>query len=431
MRHQSKSVSIGWGSFRTGSGSRSGSEQSTALSRVHAEGRVLILSARTVMSEFARVEVEDLIADGVDWEVIWQLSRTHGVAPLVYRNLVRICPKAMPARIHEAFRRHNQANVLLNTLLAKELVLLVDALAAKGIRAIPFKGVTLAQVAYGDISLRECADIDLIVAQESIPQARKVLWSQGYQMTSRDTGKEKESEEPYHFFQKRNGIVAVDLQWMMARQHFGFRLDREELYGRLRPVRLPTKAVMGLSPEDLLILLCVHGTKHAWEQLKWICDVAELVRRRSALDWSRVLFQADEWRCRRIVLLGLGLARTLFEIPLPRMVLEAIESDREITSLLGSMPKQLLKIPAQGIDESCAEALYMLIKDSSWERWRLGVELCRAETEVMTQFLPWFRYQRRLRILSNFLRPVHRVLARWILSIRMREVIVRWLQSSG
>ncbi len=93
----------------------------------------------------------------------------------------------MPSAIHDAFRRHLQVNALLNTVLAKELVALLDALAAKGILAIPFKGVTLAQTAYGDLSLRECADLDLIVDQASIPQARQVLWSQGYQLTSQDS----------------------------------------------------------------------------------------------------------------------------------------------------------------------------------------------------------------------------------------------------
>ncbi|MBA5875065.1 MAG: hypothetical protein GDA66_11020 [Nitrospira sp. CR1.2] len=430
MGQQSSSTSVRRTLFRMAQGSRIAENRSSAMLRLHAEGCLLILCSRTSMSDFARVEVEDLVSDGIDWDIVWQLSRAHGVAPLVYRNLATICPKAIPSSIHQAFRRHNQANVLLNTLLARELVILIDGLAAKGIKAIPFKGVTLAQTAYGDISLRECSDIDLIVEQEVIPQARKVLWSQGYQLTSRETGKE-ESDEQYHFFQKRNGIVVVDLQWNMARQHFGFRLDRKEFYERLRPVGLPTRVVMGLSHEDLLILLCVHGTKHAWEQLKWICDVAELVRRRPALDWSRVLFQAEEWKCRRVVLLGLGLAQTLFDTSLPRLVLREIELDPDIVSLLGRMPKQLLKNPDQAVDESHAEALYMQMKDSCWERWKLGVELCRAETDVMTRCLPWFRYQKKLRILSNCLRPIQRIVARWILSVRMREAIVRWLQSSG
>jgi len=29
------------------------------------------------------------------------------------------------------------------------------------------------------------------------------------------------------------------------------------------------------------------------------------------------------------------------------------------------------------------------------------------------------------------LKPFHRIIAKWILSVRMREAVVRWLQSSG
>lgn len=430
MGQPPRSTVARWKPSRMAGTFRKRATPSPGVSLMCAEGRLLVLCARTTVSEFVRVEVADLVCDGLDWDSVWQLSKAHGVAPLVYRNLATICPAAVPSAIHEAYRRHNQANGLLNTLLAKELVTLLDALAAKGVTAIPFKGVTLAQTAYGDLSLRECADIDLIVEQGAIPQARKVLWSQGYQLTSQDTGAGAESGEPYHFFQKRNGIVAVDLQWVMARRHFGFRLDRSVLWDRLKPVGLPTKSVMSLCPEDLLILLCVHGSKHAWAQLKWICDVAELVRRRPALDWSRVLFQAGEWGCRRMVLLGLAMAQSLFDTVLPRAVLHEIQADADITVLARRMPKQLLKHAGHGIDEECAEALYVTMKDSSWERWKLGVALCRAEADVITRSLPWFRFQRKLRILSTCLKPLHRVVARWILSVRMRERVVRWLQSS-
>ncbi len=430
MGQHSGSMVARWKPSHTGKGLRIGKVASPGLSVMCAEGRLLVLCARMTVSEFVRVEVADLVCDGIDWDLVWQLSKAHGVAPLVYRNLATICPAAVPSAIHEAFRRHNQANALLNTLLAKELVMLLDALAAKGVTAIPFKGVTLAQTAYGDLSLRECADIDLIVEQGAIPQARQVLWSLGYQLTSQDTGVGEETGEPYHFFQKRNGIVAVDLQWVMARRHFGFRLDRSAFWNRLKPVNLPAKSVMGLCPEDLLILICVHGSKHAWEQLKWICDVAELLRRRPALDWSRVLFQASEWKCRRMVLLGLSMAHNLFDAVLPRSVMHEIEADADISDLVRRMPKQFLKNPSHGVDEDCADALYVTMKDSTWERWKLGVALCRAEADVITRPLPWFRFQRKLRVLAACLKPLHRVVAKWILSVRMREMVVRWLQSS-
>ncbi|MFO0732869.1 MAG: nucleotidyltransferase family protein [Nitrospiraceae bacterium] len=83
-----------------------------------------------------------------------RLARAHGVIPLVYRNLASICPGVIAKETHEALRRHIQANTLLNTLLAKELVAVLDALAARGVRAIPFK-YGLAQAAYGDLSFAE------------------------------------------------------------------------------------------------------------------------------------------------------------------------------------------------------------------------------------------------------------------------------------
>ncbi len=132
-----------------------------------------------------------------------------------------------------------------------------------------------------------------------------------------------------------------------------------------------------------------------------------------------------------MVLLGLAMAQSLFDTVLPHAALQEIEADADIPVLVRKMPKQLLKNPCHGIDEDCADALYVTLQDSWFEQWKLGVVLCRAEAEVLTGSLPWFRFQRRLRVLSACLKPFRRVVAKWILSVRMRETVVRWWQSSG
>ncbi len=100
---------------------------SPGVSQMHAEGRLLVLCARLTINEFIRVEIEDLVGGALDWDLVWRLSRVHGVTPLVYRTLSAICPTAVPSAIHDAFRRRIQANALLNTLLAKELDAELDA----------------------------------------------------------------------------------------------------------------------------------------------------------------------------------------------------------------------------------------------------------------------------------------------------------------
>ena len=396
-----------------------------------AEGRLLVLCARTTTNSFVRVEIEDLVGATVDWEVVWRLAKDQEVAPLVYRTLSAICSAAVPAAIHDAFRRHLQLNVFLNTELAKELVAVLDALAAKGVRAIPFRGLTLAQTAYGDLGLHECEALDLIVDRESIPQACQVLWSQGYQFTGPDKTKANESGEPYRFFRKKNGIMAVNLHWAIARQHFTFRLDRSGFWDRVKTVHLSAHSVRGLSPEDLLIALCVHGSMEAWRKLKWICDVAELVRRRPAMDWSRVWFQADDWGCRRMVMLGLAMARNLFDTSLPCAVLHELSADSEISNLMHRMPKQLLKHPVHGIGEDYIDALHLILKDTWWERWKLGIALCWDEAGVIAQPLPWFRWQGRLRKLWACLKPLRWCVGQCVPSIRIRHAVVRWLRSAG
>ena len=430
MGQQTRSMIARWKPSRRGGTFLKPWVQCSEISAMSAEGRLLVLCARTAVSEFARVEIADLACDGINWDLVWQMSKVHGVALLVYRNLAAICPATIPSAIHEAYRRHNQATTLMNNVLAKELVALLDALAAKGVTAIPFKGISLAQVAYGDLSMRQCGEIDLIVEQGAVSQARKVLWSHGYQPVSADSDAETESREFHQVFLKRNGMVTVNLQCGLTRHHTRFRLDRSALWGRLKPIGLPMKSVMGLCPEDLLILLCVHGTTHAWTQLKWVCDVAELVRRKPALDWSRILFQANEWGCRRMVLLGLAMAQNLFDSALPRTVSHEIEADADLSVLVRRMPQQLLKRPDQGIDEDCTDALCLTVKDSLWARWKLSVTLWRADAAVIHRPLPWFRFQRRLQILSACMVPLCRVASKRLLSIRMRHMVGRWLQSS-
>lgn len=428
MGQQTRSRIARWKPSRRVEAFRKQRLSSPGLPAMSLEGRLLVLCARTSVSEFVRVEIADLACDAINWELVWSLSKDHGIARLVYRNLATICPAAVPSSIHEAYRRHNQATTLMNNVLAKELMVLLAALAAQGITAIPFKGVTVAQAAYGDLTVRECADNDLIIEEGALSQARKVLWSQGYRPSGSEMETGAESHESSHVFLKRNGMVAADLQWAIVRRHAGFRADRSAFWSRLKPVRLPTTSVMGLCPEDLLLLLCVHGTIHAWGQLKWVCDVAELVRRKPALDWSRLLFQASEWKCRRMVLLGLAMAHNLFDIVLPRTVSLEIEKDGDISVLVRRMPRQLLKYSGQGIDEDSLDALCVTIADSSWERWKLALVLCRTDADVCAQSLPWFRGQRKLQILSRCLRPFLTALPKNILWDRIGDRLVRWLR---
>ena len=103
------------------------------------------------------------------------------------------------------------------------------------------------------------------------------------------------------------------------------RLDLEPMLARREPVSLAGTQVLTFSPEDALVLLCVHGSKHFWDRLGWIADIAALDRSARGIDWERVLDRARRLGVERMVLLGASLAHELLNTPLPEKVALQVE----------------------------------------------------------------------------------------------------------
>jgi len=84
----------------------------------------------------------------------------------------------------------------------------------------------------------------------------------------------------------------------------------------------------------------VHGSRHLWEKLSWICDVAELVTRHS-FDWAMLLDRAVKADNERMFLLGLHLAHELLDAPLPDEVNRRCASDEQLKVLAANVIEHL------------------------------------------------------------------------------------------
>ena len=97
---------------------------------------------------------------------------------------------------------------------------------------MPIKGATLAVSAYGDLTLRDFTDLDLLVPEGSIAEAKQCCWPRAMRRKdpSSEPAETDHEEGPYHVFIKKRTLFRVDLQWVMAHQHFVFQLDRPEFW---------------------------------------------------------------------------------------------------------------------------------------------------------------------------------------------------------
>jgi len=100
---------------------------------------------------------------------------------------------------------------------------------------------------------------------------------------------------------------------------FPFQIDVDGLWNRAQPVTLAQAPALALSPEDLLLHLCLHTAKHApYMSIRMFFDIAEVVRRYGAgLNWDEIGARARQWGILRAVYVILRLTQELLDMAIP------------------------------------------------------------------------------------------------------------------
>ena len=304
---------------------------------------LLLCCARTNASDRVVARMREIAATDVDWQYLFLLARRHSVVPLVHLQLDRHASDLTPPEILATLKKHHLENAARNTILTAELCRLIDRLGASGIEAIPYKGPVLAQFAYGNIALRRFVDLDVIVRKPDVLQAREILLEEGYAPTkSLSLSQQDLLLRTQHNlqFSRDNHHLIVELHWDVAPRLFASSLNTDRLWQNLITIDLNGTAVKTFPADDLLFSLCVHGSRHLWERLAWICDIAELITRH-AIDWTTLLDRARATDSERMFLLGPYLAERLLNAPLPDEIKQRCTSDPRLASLAGNVVEHL------------------------------------------------------------------------------------------
>ncbi|MBI3800892.1 MAG: nucleotidyltransferase family protein [Deltaproteobacteria bacterium] len=305
------------------------------------EVEVLLCCARTRMDATRRERMTTLLQEDLNWQNLIQLAQRHGVTPLLYRSLHASWPEAVPKTIMDQLQHNFQKTVQRNRFLSEELLKLLTLFATHGLPALPYKGPVLAATAYGDVALRKFGDLDLLIDKRDFHKAKELLMAQGYRPEVAGAQEANLLHSEYHFsFFPADSRATLELHWEVAWRYWAYPLEFERLWDRAVSVSFAGGTVASLRPEDALLILCIHGGKHQWERLLWICDIAESIHAHH-MDWSRLLRQAQMRGSQRTLLLGLFLAQDLLGAELPEEVRQNIQADAKIKLLAKQVTDQL------------------------------------------------------------------------------------------
>jgi len=282
-------------------------------------------------------------AGNLDWDYVARLAHRHAVVPLVYRALQTFARGAAPEHVRRALSAKYRANAARNVLLAGELLRVVSLFESEGVRALAYKGPALAVAAYGDLSLRRFVDLDVIVRACDVGRASGLLRDLGYAAQGLTPEQESALARTQHAvsYARDGGRLIVELHRSVSTKDFADVSFDEGAWARASRVSILNGSVAAPSAEDLLLALCVHGTKHLWERLAWVCDVAGLVNSNPGLDWSAVFGRASTARVERMLVLGLTLARGLAGAELPEEVWSKVSEDEAARRLASDAARSM------------------------------------------------------------------------------------------
>jgi hypothetical protein len=142
----------------------------------------------------------------------------------------------------------------------------------------------------------------------------------------------------------------VELHTEVTLRHFPVKPDLEYFIARRAPVRISDHEVLTFTAEDLLPMLCIHGSKDFWERFSWVADVSELIQSHPNLNWDEVMRVTESLGAGRMLYTGLALAHGLLRAWLPAEILQRVQADRVACEIAGEMQRMLMSRPAQTLD---------------------------------------------------------------------------------
>ena len=250
--------------------------------------------------------------------------RQYGLSPWLYHWIkVQGYGDRVPIDLLKELRQDFSQHLFRSTMQQNEIREILAALADAGIAAILLKGADLGLRVYGDPALRTMSDLDLLLAPEDIPMAELVLGRLGYQVYSEHQDKRLIINEVC-YSPPAGKILHVDLHWEIVAACSFYYLPYRPLRAAAVPMDFYGIPALTLSPEHLLIHVCLHAYENFPTPYQ-LLDLA-LILLRLPLNWQMLLHETIRFGCQLPVSLVLREIAGVVPVTLPAAVLAQLRA---------------------------------------------------------------------------------------------------------
>jgi Uncharacterised nucleotidyltransferase len=335
------------------------------------ELQLLLACARAQLNPAAAGEIASAAAQPLDWLKAIDLASGHGLSPVLTCQLQHHAAGRVPDTVRLCLLERFRAHTIRNFELTKELLEILSLFEESDVDALAFKGPVLSQQLYGDLSLREFLDLDIMVPTEAVGQVIALLGAEGFKpqfglTAAQLTRFQKNWCEMALYNRARN--ILVEIHWRLFSPNYSFSPAAETAWEATGQVFIAQRSVTTLSIENQLLFACLHQAWHNWYRLGWVMDLAALVKQSPHMNWKQVQHRAGGFGTARMIRVSLRLIQNLFGAPLPSAIAEWVAPDKQSEGIARRVEQRLFSANPNARERILRKPLFRAAMESKYDR---------------------------------------------------------------
>lgn len=269
--------------------------------------------------------------DHLDWDILFALATKHKLRPILYKSL-----KDNRIEVPEDFMSRLHAEVVKLNIFAldqgQELCRLIKLFRENHIEIIPYKGIVLAEQAYGELGSREFGDIDYLFDLDDLHQVESLLKINAFiaevQLPNWLRPKYFKHNSEYNFEKYIDGHKRFHLEphWYLGPAFLQSQISFSNLLPFCITKKIGNKVDANvLSLEGQFISAGIHHANSMCCSLKFIFDIAAIISSsESGLDWNLIIDFGKKHKVLNLLLYVLAMTDYFINIDVPREVRELV-----------------------------------------------------------------------------------------------------------
>ena len=290
-----------------------------------------------------RLEEEQLTAlPHHSWETIIEEAIAQRVAAVLFHWLNQSSHQHLvPNHSRNLLTLQIVQQTAWNLLLTKELTRILAACQQRDIACIPIRGPVLEAQLYGDCSIRQMDDLDVLVHHEDLSAIKEIFEQLGYARHEQRPGFLEAFSYSLEFIHPQHGVM-VEPHWTLVYPPFIGTTAMEPVWARTVRQRWLDMDTETLSQSDLLLHLCLHLLhKGEHSPLLWYYELDRLICRQDlSLDWNVFVDQAQAMGQVGLIAEVLATVRHHFHSPIPDSVMSRLRGPSRRASSNSPRPMQ-------------------------------------------------------------------------------------------